>query len=526
MEQLLCAQRDLFGRIARTGENLKKAGEANITLALVQSSMSMLDKKWTKFEERHEQMMREHWEEMKSADYYIKDFMSQAEEKYVQQRAGLLDLEQRLAQKAKAAEQPAGTSRDSCPPRSSLPRIQVPRFSGKYQDWPSFRDLFVSLVWSDETLKDVERLHYLKTSVDGEAEMLLRNFPVTNENFKRAWTTLIQHYENKRLIVSAQFSTFTALPKMTTESAAELRRIYHAVVNTVESLKAIGWPVTNCSDLFVHMVTELLDNKSRREWEESVGDSTDPPALEELVKFLKRQQQTLAALSPSTSEQVSRKSERPNKTVRAHHARSMEADRNSCPLCSKTHYVLFCSKYKTLSANERKNLMNKTNRCLNCLGRHQVQECKSSKSCFQCSKRHHSSMHDAFESDGPSVAEAPPRALAHVSHRTMSEHCGRLLATARVKVADLFGTLHEARALIDQCSEVSLISESLARKLCLERSSSTLSIVGVGSARSGVTRGRVHVSIHSRFGNPCVKVFAFVLQLTSYEQNSCAAGRT
>jgi hypothetical protein len=57
-------------------------------------------------------------------------------------------------------------------------------------------------------------LHYLKSCLKSEAEMLVRNLPTTNENFSRAWKTLTNYYENKKLLVYSYISQFTALQKL------------------------------------------------------------------------------------------------------------------------------------------------------------------------------------------------------------------------------------------------------------------------------------------------------------------------
>ena len=147
--------------------------------------------------------------------------------------------------------------------RKNLPRIHLPTFSGTYTDWPAFRDLFQSLVIKDPSLSGVERLHYLKTSIKGEAEQRIKDLPVTNENFDRAWTILAEHFENKRLVVRTCFSAFTAIPRMKNECAGDLKRILHGMLNTVGTLESVGRPIDSCTDLFVHLVVEMLDPRSR-----------------------------------------------------------------------------------------------------------------------------------------------------------------------------------------------------------------------------------------------------------------------
>lgn len=163
------------------------------------------------------------------------------------------------------------------------------------------------MITSDSTrLADgqVEKLHHLRTNVKGEAELLIRDLPVTGGNFKRAWTMLTGRYENKRLLVAAYCSAFTALPKMKTESAADLRRIFHRVLTTVNSLEGIGRPISSGSDLFVHFVVELLNSKTRRDWEGFVTGSSYPPTYAALIKL-----QMLEAISAGKSESSSTKTE-------------------------------------------------------------------------------------------------------------------------------------------------------------------------------------------------------------------------
>lgn len=69
--------------------------------------------------------------------------------------------------------------------RASLPKISIPKFSGSYEDWPSFRDLFRSLIEDNVAVQDVTKLHYLKTALQGEAEEMLRNLPTIGPNFDR-----------------------------------------------------------------------------------------------------------------------------------------------------------------------------------------------------------------------------------------------------------------------------------------------------------------------------------------------------
>lgn len=141
---------------------------------------------------------------MKGHNYIKEKLCERVEEAYLTNKGLLLDGLRNLRQQEAAASVPQTASETkSSVSQTTLPRIQLPQFSGRYKDWPAFRDLFSSILGRDPSTTSVEKLHYLKTCVKGEAELLIRNFPMTGENFGRAWTALSSYYENKRLLVRA-----------------------------------------------------------------------------------------------------------------------------------------------------------------------------------------------------------------------------------------------------------------------------------------------------------------------------------
>lgn len=288
IDGLLQAQQDLFVRISRLVENLRKSGQTNVTAGLVQSRLQLLEKYWTKVE-ANDELLRPYRDALKSSDYLRKDFMALVEEAYLNQKGVLLDMVTPPTS-AHSAATTAPVSEQSAA-RTTLPRIQLPQFSGKFEDWPAFRDLFQSIIGNDRSLSAVEKLHYLKVSLKADADALIKNLPTTTENYQRAWDSLVEQFENKRLLVRSCLSRFTALPKMKSESASELRKVFHGASATAGTLESIGRPITSSEDFFVFSVVELLDVRTRREWENAINDSPNPPTYEALKRFLERRLQ-------------------------------------------------------------------------------------------------------------------------------------------------------------------------------------------------------------------------------------------
>lgn len=163
MESLLHSQIELFGRITNSFENLKKVGSANITLGIVEARFQALEKNWEKFQAQHDKLLAKHWDALADFDYRKNDMQATAEDAYLQQKGLYLDalrtLKSRITTENSVAVSDAPHS--SHPPRTTLPRIQLPQFSGRYEEWPSFRDLFRSIIGIDTSTTQVEKLHYL-----------------------------------------------------------------------------------------------------------------------------------------------------------------------------------------------------------------------------------------------------------------------------------------------------------------------------------------------------------------------------
>ena len=63
---------------------------------------------------------------------------------------------------------------------SHLPRINLPIFDGSFDKWESFRDKFKSMIHEDQSLTNVERMHYLCFCVNRDASNALDHLAVTN----------------------------------------------------------------------------------------------------------------------------------------------------------------------------------------------------------------------------------------------------------------------------------------------------------------------------------------------------------
>ncbi|XP_071571308.1 uncharacterized protein [Temnothorax nylanderi] len=486
-------------------------------LDAVSTRIRILDDLWAKFESNHDLIRACYGDRYTESEYNKTDFFDTVENAYVHQHSLLTSVANSL--KSASPRVPTGPEQSGeHAPKTSLPRITLPHFSGAYEEWPSFRDLFLSVIGENSSISNTERFHYLRSCLQGPAEKLMRSLrslrlsTVTGDNYARAWAMLSKHFENKKELIRSNFATFTAVAKMKAATAEELSRIHNAVTTAVNAQESIGRPIeSHGMDLFNHLVVELFDPRTRLEWESSTCDSVDPPDHAKLTDFISKRILTLNAAYPKNT--VKTASE-PSRFAKTHAAQRTES--SQCPLCTERHSLMGCPEFKAKSASERLSVAETNKLCFNCLGNHLVARCQSTRNCMTCNSRHHTMLHDAYASEPKPAAEVS--ALSAVGRA--DDRKAILLATARVIVPDRRGEPHEVRALIDQGSEVSIVSESLVQRLRLPRSRTRMSIFGIGGSQSGSTRGKVSMSLTSTTTGATLTAVALVLPRLSLYRGS------
>ncbi|KYN10222.1 hypothetical protein ALC57_17637 [Trachymyrmex cornetzi] len=82
-----------------------------------------------------------------------------------------------------------------------LPKLSLPSFSSKYDEWFPFRDIFNSVIHSNATLSNAQKLQYLKSSVTGEASSVISSLEISDANYDVAWSRLKERYDNERVVI-------------------------------------------------------------------------------------------------------------------------------------------------------------------------------------------------------------------------------------------------------------------------------------------------------------------------------------
>ncbi|XP_065084476.1 uncharacterized protein LOC135706751 [Ochlerotatus camptorhynchus] len=390
--------------------------------------------------------------------------------------------------------------------RVRLPQIKLQTFDGDIDDWLSFRDLYTSLIHEKAELPDVEKFHYLKGCLAGEAKALVDPLKITSVNYKIAWESLLKRFNNSQLLKRKQVQALVKLPSLAFDRAIQI-------------LDQVIEPAEYKDLLLVELLSSRLDPVTRRGWEEHTS-AKEQDTLQDLQEFLQRRIQILESL-PAKAElknepqQPKRKSFSPKVNHNA-----VQWNTANCPSCTEVHGLHTCPAFLKMSLSSRESFLRAQSLCRNCLKRgHLARDCSSKFSCRNCKARHHTLL--CFKDEGRSSrngspektnsgnsgnrndSSSDPKAVNAASIETASSNTAQLptsqvlLATAVVVIEDSQGSRYPARGLLDSGSECNFISESLSQLMKVASQKVDISILGIGQSGTSVKR-KIQAVVKSR----------------------------
>ncbi|XP_076301867.1 uncharacterized protein LOC143219991 [Lasioglossum baleicum] len=543
MDTLIADQHLLHGRMARTCDNVRKLGKAKITKAVIEVHLRNLDARWKEFQNNDVSIRHAATEDDLKRDYFALDIFTSGEDAYCLQRSELMEWFEDLDSTRKSITDDAALPIQGSPARaqhidgaqgvsltapantspiqvhvsqSALPKADLPTFTGSYHEWIRYRDLFTTLVLEDDSWSDAERFHYLAASLSGEAAQLIQRVPISGRNFHRAWELLEHRYENRRLLIDAQFELLFTMKEIRKHTAGELKRVLNCICNVASTLNSLDVPVDDSAFWMVQYVVRILDDHTLKHWERSLGSRTSPPSLSELLEFLEKTVRTQEAVETraGTRRSASRVTVARVKTHLTSTENEVAQKRSTCSLCQGRHPIYFCQAFKGKSPSEKLQWVKSSGLCLNCLGHHEASACRNTHKCHQCAQPHHTTLHDAIR--GAASTRVNSMVTSNVSG-LQNDTGAILLATALISVGAQ-GRTRIVRALIDPCSEVTLVSEALVQALRAPRSSCSHVVVGAGDTPTSTVRGKATLTMSPRDQpSVCRSVEALILpRLTSY----------
>lgn len=431
-----------------------------------------------------------------------------------------------------------------------LPSLDLPTFSGAYEQWFGFVDTFSALVDSNQDLAKVQKFYYLQCSLKGEAAQAIKAIDVTEINYDLAWDILRERFENKRLIVDKHIQSIINLTPIKHESASLMRIFFDTLQKSVRSLNSLGQLVDTWDTLLIFICVQKLDLHSRKEWEIMNPDRNQFPTFDRFLGFLSKRCQLLEKIDSDFTKQHKVKDEK-------YTTKNYLGLQGSviCSFCRNNHFNNQCETFLSWPVDRRFNEVKRLGLCTNCIRPgHTNKQCKSTYSCKTCKKRHSSFLHlnenkstEHTEHINNNVdnsninTQTPPHTYLitennansntnlhlhefsngkqNLETKIFNNHANintnnskiiqTVLPTAIINILDNFGKIHECRALLDSGSQSSFITEELVSKLKLKNYKLSLPITGINQTCK-LIKNQCKATIQSQF-NAYSKFMSFLV---------------
>ena len=304
--QLKKARTSLQNNVTKTANEIAtQLSEDQINLVAIQAAQKKLNhiaNELTEIDEKIKQLY--------SADNDVSDEIYETEvntmdEYYVKIETALVQIERALIREDKDSERASESEyRSTCEQKKSikskLPTIPIPQFSGNVEEYPSFTEIFDSIM-NRENLDEVLKLQYLHTALKSEPLHLIESLAVTHDNYRVAREILDNRYKNTKILVNMLLNKLINEPKVERETAEALKTLVDNFNKNLLSLKNVQkdegklWNST-----IVHLLVTKLASHTRRDWEMETPSETIE-SYGNLNSFLEKRIRALSAAQSNSS---------------------------------------------------------------------------------------------------------------------------------------------------------------------------------------------------------------------------------
>ena len=298
------------------------------------------------------------------------------------------------------------------PVSAKLPDATLQEFSGDEEKFPSFIDNFTALVDSNPHLSDIEKFGYLRGVVKVD---VINHYPMTAANYKSALEKLKRVYGDKDLIATKHLNALLDMSKRKKPSNnIELQDFHNFLETKLTCLEALNKPVDQKNQMLITLIYRQLPKKikskiaqldathstvsavmniiskhiktaKQMDYREASDSESDGDIYSDISSKIKSKKTHISTFKPEAD------SEDDDNPISSAAALPVLAYRNKqCIFCNSNHSPVYCQNVSDI--NQRRDIVQQSHKCFNCLGGHRVSNCRSQVRCRFCQGKHHSSL--------------------------------------------------------------------------------------------------------------------------------------
>ena len=371
----------------------------------------------------------------------------------------------------------------------NLPKINIKSFGGDPLQWLTFWDSYSAAIDKNHGLSDIEKMNYLNGMLKGEAARAISGLPLTEENYKKAIELLKERFGKPQILTNAYMESLSKIDAPPADTK-NLRTFYDTCEANIRGLEALGVKTETYGSLLIPILLKKIPEEIRYSIfraDPSADSSLDRLRIAMRQEIETREKGHMSSPKATTEDEVFVPTAGALLTGTQQRRGTYNAKQKTprpCTYCAGTHRPDRCDKIKTVE--ERRSLLQRQQRCLNCLGlNHTKIQCFSKGRCMKCKKKHHTSICDENQENttqnaSSQIKDDKEQKNDQLSADSVSKnrtHMGAthvlpskahiLMQSAVTKISGNNKQYYQARILFDTGSQRTFITQEMKHKLKL-----------------------------------------------------------
>ena len=126
-------------------------------------------------------------------------------------------------------------------PNVRLPKMKFKKFNGDPNNWREFVECFEATIAKNNQMSNIEKMNYLITHLEGEAEAALKGLKLCNDNYDTAHDLLKERFGDKQTRISGYMNKLLSLNNVYDSTGIKsLRKLFDNIETQVPSLNCLG----------------------------------------------------------------------------------------------------------------------------------------------------------------------------------------------------------------------------------------------------------------------------------------------
>jgi hypothetical protein len=144
-----------------------------------------------------------------------------------------------------------------------LPKLELPKFSGKVTEWSSFWDLYNTAIHSNTNVSKVNKFNYLFSLLEGNAARSIKGLTLTSANYDAAIEILQERFGKTQQITAAHMDQIMQIPACSEGRTGQLRFIFDKIGVHVRGLASLGIAADQYGSLLIPIIMSKLPSEIR-----------------------------------------------------------------------------------------------------------------------------------------------------------------------------------------------------------------------------------------------------------------------